>query len=202
MESQKQVWDNIAPEWDKFKKPGHKTLEFVKKQKGKIIDIGSGSGRYLIKKKGLKFYLADFSEEMIKFAKKKAKKLTIDAEFNITELTKLPYEDNFFDAGICSDVLHCIKGKIKRKKILKEFFRVLKLGAKAKLSVWNKDSKRFKNSPKEKYVGWRDKGKRYYYLYYPEEFYKEVEDAGFKIISKIEPIIEIPIIVKKPLSKI
>ena len=33
--TQKQVWNNIALEWSKFKQPGYKTLEFIKKQKGK-----------------------------------------------------------------------------------------------------------------------------------------------------------------------
>ncbi|MFH1586106.1 MAG: class I SAM-dependent methyltransferase, partial [archaeon] len=148
--------------------------------------------------RGLKFYLVDFSEEMIKLAKKKARKLGVEAEFFVAESTKLPFEDNYFDSGLCDSVLHCIEKSKDRRDTLKELYRVLKPGARAKISVWNKDSKRFKNSPKEKYVGWRDKGKRFYYLYEPEEFYKEVEKAGFKIIKKAESRSAIPIIVEKP----
>jgi len=198
--NQKQIWNEIAPEWNKFKTPSHKTLEFVKNQYGNLLDLGSGSGRYLIKKNGLKFYLVDFSKEMIKLAKTKAKKLGIQAEFHIKELHKLPFKDNFFDSAICTDALHCIETESKRKKTLKELFRVLKNGAIAKISVWNKDSKRFKNSPKERTVGWREKGKRYYYLYNPQELYGLVKKTGFTIIEKPEPSLELPIIIQKPKS--
>lgn len=195
--TQKKVWNSIAEEWHEFKEPGEKTLEFIKKQRGNLLDLGSGSGRYLIKKQGLKIYLVDFSEEMIKLAKNKAKKFGINAEFFVSEMDKLPFKDDFFDAGLCDSALHCVKGKSKRKKILREFYRVLKPKAKAKLTVWNKNSKRFKNSPKERFVNWRDKGKRYYYLYEPEEFYKEIKDAGFKILKKGEAIASIPVIISK-----
>jgi tRNA (uracil-5-)-methyltransferase TRM9 len=198
-QDQKEVWDNIAPEWYKFKdEPGIMTLEFLKKQKGKILDLGCGSGRYLIKQKDTKLYLVDFSKEMLKFAKEKAEKINADAEFFLSESHKLPFDDNFFDSAICVAALHCIKEKTKRKKTIKELYRVLKPGSLAKISVWNKNSKRFRNSPKEIYVNWRDKGARYYYLYDPEELYKEVEEAGFKIIKKEEPLREIPIIIEKP----
>ena len=65
--NQKQVWNNIASEWHKFKtQPSEKVLEFLKGKKGKILDFGSGSGRHLIKNSRIEFYLVDFSEEMIK----------------------------------------------------------------------------------------------------------------------------------------
>ncbi len=196
--NQQKVWDKIAEEWNEFKTPGYKTLEFVKKQKGKLLDLGSGSGRYLIKKKNLKFYLVDFSKEMIKLAKQKAKKLNINAEFFISELHKLPFQNNFFDSGLYVATLHCLTTKAKRHKSLQELFRVLKPEARAKISVWSKLSKRFKNSQKERTVGWRTKGQRYYYLYEPEELIKEVESIGFKVIKKGLLTKEIPIIVQKP----
>jgi len=189
MEDQQEVWDKIAPEWHKFKleRQAHHTLDFLKKQKGNIIDLGSGSGRYLFKKPKTKFHLVDFSEKMLKLAEKKAKKEKLDAEFKVADISKIPYEDNFFDAGICIAALHCVKGKAKRKKALKELFRVLKPKAQAEIGVWNRDSKRFKNAGKEKLVRWRDKGTRYYYLYTKDEIYKEAEAAGFKIIWKEDP---------------
>jgi len=198
MQNQQELWNNIAPEWNEFKKPSKKTLEFVEKQKGKILDLGSGSGRYLIKKENLKFYLVDFSKEMIKLAKQKAEKLKIDAEFYVKETHKLPFKDNFFESGLLTGVLHCIKDKQKRKKTLKELYRVLKPEAKAKISVWNKDSKWFKNRPKNTAMNWRNKGKRDLYLYCPEEFFKEIKETGFKIIKKETIMKEIPIIVQKP----
>ena len=71
-ENQKELWNKIAQEWHKFKieRQAHHTLDFLKKQKGKILDLGSGSGRYLIKKPKTKFYLVDFSKEMLKLGEK------------------------------------------------------------------------------------------------------------------------------------
>lgn len=185
---QKQVWNAIAPEWYEFKtEPALHVKNFLKGKKGKILDLGSGTGRHLKKIPRGKMYLVDFSEEMIKLAKKRAKEKKIDAEFFVSNLTKLPFENDFFDSAIAIAVLHCIKGEKNREKAVKELFRVLKKGAQVDISVWNKNSKKFKNSPKERFVKWRDKGSRYYYLFDTKEIYKLFEKAGFKIISKEEP---------------
>ena len=144
-------------------------------------------------------YLVDFSENMIKLAKQKAKKKKIDAEFFVSDISKekLPFEDNFFDFAIANAVFHCIPKK-SQKKAVKELFRVLKPNAEAEIAVWNKDVKRFKNSEKEKFIRWRDKGIRYYYLFESKEIYALFEKAGFKIISKEEPQRNITFVVKKP----
>ena len=50
--NQKQVWDNIAEEWYKFKTtPSTTATDFINKSEGKILDFGSGSGRNLLKLK-------------------------------------------------------------------------------------------------------------------------------------------------------
>ena len=138
-------------------------------------------------------WLVDFSKEMIKHAKEK----NIDAEFFVSNLIKPPFEDNFFDAAICIASLHCIKGEKNRERVVKELFRVLKKNAKAEISVWNKNSKRFKNSKKEKLVGWREKGKRYYYLYDEKEVHNLFKKIGFKIISTHNSEMMINFIIKK-----
>lgn len=198
-QSQKSVWNNIAPEWYKFKTlPAEHTLEFLKNKTGKILDLGSGAGRHLKKIKNGKMYLLDFSNEMIKFAKKRAKEKNIEGEFYVSNSTKLPFEDNFFDSAIAIAVFHCIKGEKNREKIVQELFRVLKSGAEAEIAVWNKNSKKFKNSPKERYVKWRDKGKRYYYLYDEEEIHELFKKIGFKIKKRFEPKRNIIFIAEKP----
>lgn len=187
--NQCEVWDNIAEEWSEFKiHPAHHVEEFLKGKKGNILDLGSGSGRHLMKIPKTKMYLVDFSEKMIELAKKKAKKKKISAEFIVADLTKLPFEDNFFDAAIFISSLHCIEGEKNRKKAVKELFRVLKKGAQVEVGVWNKNSKKFHNAKeKERFVNWRDKGTRYYYLYDADEIYKLFEKTGFKIIFKEDP---------------
>jgi ubiquinone/menaquinone biosynthesis C-methylase UbiE len=185
MTTQKSVWDAIAPEWFKFKDiPSQENKNFVQKQKGKLLDLGSGAGRNFVKTKA-DIYALDFSEEMIKYAKKRAERLKIkNIKFFVAPTTKLPFENNSFDAVLCTDVLHCIPTKTSRTKTLKEIYRVLKPKAKTRLVVWNKESTRFKNKKKQDYIQWRDKGKRHYYFYTENELENELEKIGFKIISQ------------------
>lgn len=181
---QQSIWNLIAPEWHEYKKiPAEHIIEFLKKASGKVLDLGSGSGRHLYKIKDGKMYLVDFSKEMLKLAEKRAKEKNIDAEFFVSDISKLPFENEFFDYAICISALHCVEGEENREKAVKEIYRVLKKGGKAEIGVWNIKSKRFKNSPKEKYVGWTDKGKRYYYLYDEDEVHELFKKNGFKIIS-------------------
>lgn len=186
--NQKKVWNNIAEEWYEFKTtPALHVKEFLKGKKGKILDLGSGAGRHLQKIPRGKMYLVDFSEKMIKFAKERAKEKKVDAEFFVSDLTKLPFEDNFFDAAIFVAVLHCIEGEKNREKAIKELYRVLKPKAQVDVAVWNKNCKKFRNGKKERFAKWRDKGTRYYYLFDAEEIYKLFEKVGFRIVSKEEP---------------
>ena len=195
---QQKVWDNIAPEWHEFKKlPARQTVDFLKKQSGNILDLGSGSGRHLQKIKKGKMYLVDFSEKMIELSKEKAKEEKINAECKVSKMAKLPFKDNFFDAAISISALHCLKPK-DHKKAISELYRVLKPKAQAFIGIWNKDSKRFKNQKtNEKIIGWRDKGKRYYYLFTEEEIHKLFEEAKFKIKETINSELMIRFIVEK-----
>lgn len=197
MEDQKKVWNAIAPEWNQYKEiPSQLSKDFLSKQTGKVLDLGSGSGRHLTKIKKGKMYLLDFSEEMIKLAEKKAKEKKISAEFVVSEMKKIPFEDNFFDSAICISALHCTPKK-DHKKIVSELYRVLKPKAQALMGVWNIKSKRFKNSKKEKLIGWTNKGNRYYYLFDEEEVHKLFKDAGFKILSTHNSEMMINFIIQK-----
>lgn len=210
METQKNVWDNIAEEWHEFKtKPAHHAVEFLNEAYGKVLDFGSGSGRHLSKVKDEKnflnensyalptssqqscgvsssvgngkMYLLDFSDEMIRLAKEKAKEKGIDAEFIVSEMNKIPFDDEFFDSAICISSLHCVEGEENRKKAVEELYRVLKKDGSAMIGVWNKKSKRFKNASKDKMVNWRDKGSRYYYLYDEDEVHDLFRSVGFEV---------------------
>lgn len=205
IKNQRQVWDDIAKEWYKFRdtdknkdNPTQNSIfNFLKNQSGKVLDLGSGTGVYLTKIPNGKIYLVDFSKEMIKIAKEKAKSEKIPAEFLISDITNLPFEDNYFDSAIIISVLMCVEKSEDRERTIKELYRVLKPKSKALVNVWNKDSKWFKNSPKERYMNWRDKGKRYYYLYGEKEVHDLFTSTGFKIIKKFKPDKSIMFIIEK-----
>ena len=74
----------------------------------------------------------------------------------------------------------------------------MKKDALAEIGVWNRNSRRFKNSDKEKYVGWRDKGKRFYYLFDEKEIHDLFKKIGFKIKSTHNSEMMINFVVQKP----
>jgi len=184
MKEQEAVWDNIAQEWHEYKKiPAQHVKKFLDESSGKVLDLGSGSGRNMQKINEGKMYLVDFSKKMLELAQDKAKKEKIEIETKKGELFEIPYEDNFFDFAICISALHCIEGKENREKSIEEIYRVLKPKAKALIGVWNVKSKRFRDKNKERMIGWTNKGNRYYYLYDEEEIHNAFKNKGFRIIE-------------------
>jgi len=127
--------------------------------------------------------------------------LGIQSEVIHSSMEKIPKKNNFFDNAICISALHCVPGEKNRKKVISELYRVLKIGGRAYIGVWNVKSKRFKrktrNGEREKLIGWLDKGKRYYYLYSEEEIHKQFKDVGFKILSTHNSEMMINFIVEK-----
>ncbi len=98
--NQQKIWDNISVPWKIFRvKPFLEVQEFLKNKKGKILDLGCGSGRNFIKIKGI-IYGIDFSKEMIKFAKEYSEKNKIKAEFTKASINRT----GLFSAINCSIV--------------------------------------------------------------------------------------------------
>ncbi|MBI4116907.1 class I SAM-dependent methyltransferase [Candidatus Pacearchaeota archaeon] len=186
MKNQQEVWNSIAVPWKSFRvNPIPEVSEFLKNKNGKILDLGCGSGRNFTKVNG-KIYGVDFSEEMLKHAKKFVEKNKFDVELAKAEAFDLPFKNNFFDAAICAAVLHCIPDAEKRETALRELFRVLKPNAEAWFSVWDKNQKKFKDAEKEIFIPWKYKGKeynRYYYLYDKREYLDLLKKTGFEIIQ-------------------
>jgi ubiquinone/menaquinone biosynthesis C-methylase UbiE len=187
-ENQEEVWDKIAKEWKKFRdNPINELKEFLKDKKGKVLDLGCGSGRNFFEKKGLGFYGIDFSEQMVKLAKKKPYKKVLKSN-----AWEIKFPDNFFNCALYISALHCIPSEENREKSLIELARVLKPKARAFISVWDKEQPKFKNKGKEIYLKWGFKeGKkefyieRYYRLYTKKEIIKLLE-KHFRIIKVYE----------------
>lgn len=201
MQNQQKVWNAIAEDWNKFRqKQMTEVIEFLEDKKGNILDLGCGSGRHLIKNSNLKFYGVDFSEEMIKHAKINSKEKQIKAEFLISSLGNLSFEDNYFDSAIYIAALHCVISKEERENSLRELLRVLKPKSQTLITVWSKNHKKLVNHPKDATIAWKTKTEelhRYYYIYEKEELKELLESVGFKIISIKEDNKNIIAVVKK-----
>ncbi|MEK6891494.1 MAG: class I SAM-dependent methyltransferase, partial [Nanoarchaeota archaeon] len=164
--SQEEVWDKIAPLWnrDKMKVPfgddtkGNIFTEFIEESDKKLLDLGCGSGRNFssLKEAGFKGELSgvDFSREMLKYAEENAKQLGLKCNIIKSKADKLNFEGDYFDKIICIATLHCIETAEERKNAISEMYRVLKKDGKVLITSWNKTSKRWKNKPKQKYVSW------------------------------------------------
>jgi len=125
-------WDKIFKKYGKvFIKPEEnipRVVRILKKEKIKrVLDLGCGSGRHLVylAKQGFDVYGIDISETGIEIAKDWLKKEKLKADLKIGDIyKKLPYKDNFFEAIICTNVLH--HNKIEKiRKLIKEIERVL-----------------------------------------------------------------------------
>lgn len=188
--NQKTVWNKIAPAWAEYRNVSpHFVVDFLKDKKGKILDLGCGSGRNFQKKANTKFYGLDFSKEMIKIATKFAEKEKITAELKVSPANKIFYEKDFFDSAIYVAALHCIKSPRKREKSLRELHRVLKQNAKALVTAWSSTQKTIGGKFGDVIVPWKKdktKLKRYYYIYKKEELKNLLEKTGFKVLKIYE----------------
>ncbi|MEN9626266.1 MAG: hypothetical protein RL557_594 [archaeon] len=193
--NQKKVWNAIASSWEENRKNKiYIVEEFLKNKKGKIIDIGCGSGRNMIPHKEIEYYGIDFSKQQIAQTKEYAKKNKIKTKLFTATADKLPKtcKNNIFDYGLLIATLHCIETKIKRKKALQQLYRVLKPNAEALITVWNAEDQRFKevNNHGPVYLSWKENNiphMRYYYLFNKQELIDLIKETEFTILKFYEP---------------
>ena len=154
------VFDYRRKIWDEV-------LDFVKKIKGRTLDVGCGNGAVT---KLLKNAVGvDISEKLLEEARRKSSNKFLKAKCE-----DLPFDDNEFDNVLLIAVLHNLK-KTSRSKCLSEIHRVLKKKGKLFLSVWCK----YKNGVK--YIAWGKTSKRYYYFFKEKELRDLLTSSGFVI---------------------
>jgi len=190
--SQEKVWDKIAEQWHHFRQqkfqPVYDFIENFKPKKGKILEVGCGNARNLIPfaKSGFECYGIDFSNNMLRQAKKFAQKNNVKINFKKSDMTKIPFKDSNFDYILHIASLHNLEKKWDRKKALQEAYRILKPEGLMLLTVWNKLQLKFLFNKKDVYIPWKLKGEkipRYYHLFDYFELRKLIKKADFKIIK-------------------
>jgi len=185
-----EIFDQIAPSWYNFRHWSifRTELEALAErwQKGKLLNLGCAHGPdFLPFKDGFELYGVDFSAEMLKLAEKYAQKFGFDVELTLADVRRLPYPDQSFDRAISVATYHHLMGG-EHQAALAELKRVLKPGAEAFITVWNRGQPRFWFKPREVEIPWRRKGQtlyRRYYLFSYGELEKMAEGAGFEVIK-------------------
>lgn len=194
--SQKKVWDSIAQPWKTYRKNKIPIVEeFLAGKSGKIVDLGCGTGRNMNSSEKIMYYGVDFSQEQLRGAREYIKQNNIRAKLfcsDITQLNKKIFKNDMFDYGLCIATVHCVESRQKRKKTIQEFYRILKPGAEAILTVWNSRDKRFNvvDYHGDVYMSWtEDKNvhMRYYYLFDTDEFIDVLTKVGFKVLEIYTP---------------
>ena len=130
---------NVENEWRRLEDPYSRieffsTLYMIKKyfpSEGKILDIGSGPGRYSIEllKRGYNVSLMDLSDKCIIAAKNNIEKLGLNADKYVCgDASYLNFEkDNTYDGILLMGPMYHIHSKEQRINILKECKRILYL---------------------------------------------------------------------------
>ena len=177
------MWNKISNSWaEKRELPLPIVKGFLKNKKGKVLDFGCGAGRNMIKNPNLEYLGIDFSEGQLYYAEQKADEENINAKFVKSNLEDRHEIEEKFDYGLFIGSLHCLPTPEKRFQSLREFFRLLRYGGEALISVWDRKLAKFKDFDKDVYIDW-DQQSRYYYLYEKEEFLGLLQKAGFKILE-------------------
>ncbi|MBD3203966.1 methyltransferase domain-containing protein [Candidatus Woesearchaeota archaeon] len=159
-----------------------KYLEEFDTQKKTLLDVGCGSGLisdFLTNYGFKKIHCLDYSSEMIKIVKKRARSKN-NIEPVVGDVENLPYKDDKFDYVICVGLLECFQCL---RKALKEIKRVTKPNGKILIrwtnheGVWGNIEKLKKKLNKPTDPNFT----KYYEMDYIKRLVKEPE-YDFKII--------------------
>ena len=91
---QEEIWDSIANPWKEYRVGIIPIVaEFLKDKKGKVVDLGCGSGRNMLKNDDIEYYGVDFSGEQLKQAWDYIQKEGINAKLFKSKADELNKED-------------------------------------------------------------------------------------------------------------
>jgi tRNA (uracil-5-)-methyltransferase TRM9 len=191
MATNREIFDEIAESWYRLRHWCRFSTELSEVaqrwQGGKILNVGCAHGPdFLPFKDGFELWGVDFSAEMIKLARKYASKFKFEVNLAVADAISLPFSDRYFDWAIAVATYHHIQGNDQRQAAFKELRRVLKPGAEAFITVWNRWQPRFWLKGNEVQVAWKSKGSiiyRYYYLFSYHELSETLSEAGFEVIN-------------------
>lgn len=195
IDQNKRVYNTIANKFSdtrEFLWDDLKGLERYSKAGDTVLDIGCGNGRLyqLFAEMQVSYIGIDQSDKLISIAKERFP----DSRFLVSDMTKLPLQNEFADTIYAIASFHHLPTVPLRVKALKEMKRILKPGGQIILLNWNL----YSDWAREKYEGdehsdyfipWKDGsgnilGVRYYHGFLLEELHDLAEQAGLSIVEQ------------------
>jgi ubiquinone/menaquinone biosynthesis C-methylase UbiE len=145
-----------------------------------VLDVPSGAGRFLqnLARDNREVIEVDVAAEILEFAKERAAKLGVKAQFKQGDASHLPFENESVDAIFCNRLLHHFPNATQRLAFLREFHRV----SRKYLVVSFFDYLAFGGARK---LLKRLKGRKVTYEGQPtlDEFKGEVAQCGFRLLE-------------------
>ena len=191
MATVRDVFDQIAPGWYNFRHRSifRRELEALAERwgGGRLLNLGCAHGPdFLPFVSSFELHGVDLSGEMLRFARKYARKFEFRVNLCLADVRALPYGDDTFNHAISVATYHHVRGEADRLAALWELRRVLKPGGQAFITVWNRWQPRFWFKGREVAVPWRTNEKilhRYYHLFSYSELEKLARDADLEVIE-------------------
>ncbi len=203
IEQNKQVYNRVADLfsgtraylWDDLKDP---VFYHFLQTGSRILDVGCGNGRLFQLFEGIlvDYSGVDQSEELIRLARKQFP----DIDFQVGEMTHLPYPDASFDVVYAIASFHHLPTEEKQRAALQEMYRVLAPQGKLLMLNWNLDNAWVKEKiasgaftwlpgQKNLRVPWKigsgeSLGERVYYRFSEEELKTMLEKTHFHVTEQ------------------
>ncbi|NYT01677.1 MAG: class I SAM-dependent methyltransferase [Methanosarcinales archaeon] len=150
---------------------------------GLVLDAGCGNGNLLVhareqlQSRGFQAVGMDFSAMMLRRAARRRGTSPGDS-FLQGCVDRLPFQDQAFDALLCSGVLTCLSSMEEAESALQEFWRVLKPGGILTVDFFNRSSH---FTRLRRLAGERIEPPEYMT---PEEFSTLLQGSGFRVVDQ------------------
>lgn len=143
------TWDELFKREEfRWREPYPRVVEFAALLKARgfrrVLDLGCGTGRHLVylAKEGFEVCGVDISPTGLEYTRRWLEAEGLKAELKQSDMTEIPYPDEFFDGAISIHVIY--HGTLAQmRKALAELYRTLKPGGLALVTFQSRRSYRY-----------------------------------------------------------